>query len=106
MSNLTSKQRAFLRAQAHRLKPVIHVGNEGVTPDLLGAVVEAFNTRELLKVRVLESAPEDARETGAAIAAAIDGVEIPQTIGRMVVLYRPFPDGPELELPGKGSPAP
>jgi RNA-binding protein len=100
MTNLTSKQRAFLRSQAHRLKPILHVGAEGVTPEVLAAVEEAFNTRELFKVKVLEGAPLKAKEAGAAIAAGVEGVSVPQTIGRTVVLYRPFPEGPETELPG------
>jgi RNA-binding protein len=100
MSPITSRQRAFLRSRAHALKPILQVGSDGVSPEVLEAVREAFNTRELLKVKVLESAPESAREAGAAIAAGVDGVEVPQTIGRTVVLYRAFPDGPELKLPG------
>jgi len=100
MSPLTSKQRAFLRSRAHTLKPILHVGNDGVTPQVLEAVEEAFNTRELLKVKVLESAPQSARDAGAAIAEGLAGVEVPQTIGRTVVLYRPFPEDPELTLPG------
>lgn len=100
MTQLTSKQRAFLRSQAHRLKPILHVGNEGVTAEVLAAVEEAFNTRELFKVKVLDGAPVKAKEAGAAIASGVEGVSVPQTIGRTVVLYRPFPDGPELKLPG------
>lgn len=100
MADLTSRQRAFLRSQAHHLKPVLQVGAEGVTPAVVEAVREAFNTRELLKVKVLESAPSDARTSGAELARAIDGAHVPQTIGRTVVLYRPFPDDPELRLPG------
>ena len=100
MTALTSKQRAFLRSRAHHLKPILHVGAEGVTPDVLAAVEEAFNTSELFKVKVLDGAPVKAKEAGAAIASGVPGVSVPQTIGRTVVLYRPFPDGPELELPG------
>jgi len=99
MTELTSKQRAFLRSQAHGLKPVVQVGAGGVTPAVLASVLEAFNQRELLKVKVLESAPESARDTGAAIAAALENVHVPQTIGRTVVLYRPFPEEPEIRLP-------
>lgn len=99
MADLTSKQRAFLRSQAHHLKPILQIGAGGVTPAVLTSVEEAFNTRELLKVKVLEGAPEGARETGAAIAAALEGVHVPQTIGRTVVLYRAFPDNPEIRLP-------
>ena len=100
MSELTSKQRAFLRSKAHSLKPVIHIGAGGVTPAVLQSIGDAFNTRELLKVKILDTAPDGARETGDAIAAGLTGVQIPQTIGRTVVLYRPFPEDPELNLPG------
>jgi RNA-binding protein len=100
MRPLTSKQRAFLRSLAHHLKPVVHVGNEGVTPALLGSIEDAFNTRELLKVKVLENAPEDPRVTGDEIATGLAGTHIAQTIGRTIVLYRPFPEDPEIKLPG------
>lgn len=100
MTDLTSKQRAHLRSLAHDLKPIIQVGVEGVTDALLNTVEEAFNTRELLKVRVLEGAPDDARETADRIADGLDDVHVAQTIGRTVVLYRPDPDDPEIELPG------
>ena len=100
MTTLTSKQRAHLRALAHPLKPIIQVGNEGVSPALLKTVEEAFNTRELLKVKVLEGAPEDPRETADLIVAALEGVHVAQTIGRTVVLYRPDPEEPEIVLPG------
>jgi RNA-binding protein len=99
MSSLTSKQRAHLRSLAHPLKPLIQVGNEGVTAALLKTVVEAFNTRELLKVKVLDNAPDDPRATADAIVAALDGVGVAQTIGRTIVLYRPFEEDPEIRLP-------
>ena len=63
------------------------------------SVEEAFNTRELLKVKVLENAPVDVDEAAAALAARIPGAHVPQTIGRVLVLYRPFPDEPEIRLP-------
>ena len=99
MIQLTSKQRAFLRSQAHSLKPVVQIGAGGLTPAVLESIREAFNQRELLKVKVLESAPEGAREMGAAIVETLENVHVPQTIGRTVVLYRPFPKDPEIKLP-------
>jgi RNA-binding protein len=100
MAALTSKQRAFLRSLAHPLKPVVLVGNEGVSEALLTSLSEAFHTRELLKVKVLESAPEDVRETAARLTEAMPHVQVPQVIGRTIVLFRPFPDKPVLVLPG------
>jgi RNA-binding protein len=96
---LTSKQRAHLRSLAHHLKPILHVGSDGVTDAVVRSVEEAFNTRELLKVKVQDGAPLDAREAGRTLAERIEGAHLPQTIGRTIVLYRPFPDDPEIRLP-------
>jgi RNA-binding protein len=99
MNTLTTKQRAHLRSLAHGLRPVLHIGREGVTQTALSAVEAAFNTRELLKVKVLEGAPQDAGESGAALAAGVGGAHLIQVIGRTVVLYRPHPERPALKLP-------
>jgi RNA-binding protein len=96
---LTSKQRAHLRSLAHPLKPVVQVGKEGVTDASLRSLQEAFNTRELVKVRVQEAAPAPAREVGEALAARLDGAAVVATIGRTTILYRPDPDKPEIRLP-------
>ena len=65
----------------------------------LRSLEEAFNTRELLKVKVLEGAPEEARATGDAIAARLPNAHVAQTIGRTLVLYRRHPEKPEIRLP-------
>ena len=96
MANLTSKQRATLRRHAHPLKPVVIVGNDGVTDAVLASVREAFNTRELLKIKALESAPSSIREVADQIAAGLGDAQTVQTIGRIAVLYRPDPDEPAL----------
>ena len=100
MSKLTSKQRAFLRSLAHKLKPVVHIGSDGVTDAVVRSVEEALSARELLKARVLDGAPEDPEATAALLAERLPGVLIPLTTGRTFVVYRPFPDDPEIQLPG------
>ncbi len=99
IERLTSRQRAHLRGLAHDLKPVVHIGKEGVTAAALHALEEAFHTRELLKVKVLDNAPEEPRETGHALAQGLDGVQVVQTMGRIVTLYRPDPDATLPVLP-------
>jgi RNA-binding protein len=99
MKGLTPKQRAHLRSLANPLKPIIHIGNEGVTNALLTSLMEAFNTRELLKVKVLESAPREPRAAADEMVARSEGVHVAQTIGRTIVLYRPFEENPEIKLP-------
>lgn len=96
---LNSKQRAHLRSLAHHLKPIAHIGKEGVTDAVVSDITDAFNTRELLKVKVQEAAPLDVREAGAELAERLDGAHLVQTIGRTAVLYRPHPERPEIRLP-------
>ena len=103
MPSLTSKQRAYLRKVAHSLKPVVHIGGGGVTDAVLTAIVDALNTRELLKVKLQESAPLNAKEAAARIAEGISDVHPVQTIGRTVVLYRVHPETPEIRLPKAAS---
>lgn len=96
---LTTRQRTHLKSLANSLKPIHHIGKEGVTDRTLDALRDAFNTRELLKVKVQDSAPAAARETGEALVDGLGDTHLVQVIGRTIVLFRPDPDDPEIELP-------
>jgi RNA-binding protein len=96
---LTPRQRAHLKSLAHSLKPILQVGKDGVTDAVARTVEDAFQTRELLKVKVLESAPAGAREVGESLAGGLAGVRLVQVIGRTIVLYRPDPEEPAIRLP-------
>ena len=96
---LTPKQRAQLRSLAHPLKPVFHIGKDGVTETVLRSLLEAFNSRELLKVKVQSGAPVSAAEVGDELSGRLPEVQHVQTIGRTVVLYRRHPEKPEIRLP-------
>lgn len=99
MSELTARQRAHLRSLAQRLKAQIQVGKEGVTDRVAQSVVEALSSRELLKVRLLESAPANVRDAAVDLQSRVAGVAVVQVIGRTIVLYRAHPDNPQIELP-------
>lgn len=99
IDTLTTKQRAYLKRLAHPLKPIHQIGKEGLTVPGVRAIREAFNTREVLKVKVQDSAPAGVRETGQELAAQVENAHLVQVIGRTLVLYRPDPDDPEIELP-------
>jgi RNA-binding protein len=102
MATLTSKQRAHLRRLAHALKPLVLVGAEGVTPAVVRAVEDAFNTRELLKIKALEAAPAPIRVIADQVVEEVEGVHPVHIIGRTAVLYRRHPQRPEIVLPGGG----
>lgn len=99
MPDLTSKQRSHLRGLAHALSPIAHVGKEGVTEAVVYSLRQALDTRELVKVRVLEAAPASAKETAHALAARIENAAVVQVVGRNATLYRPDPDAPQIRLP-------
>jgi RNA-binding protein len=96
---LTSKQRAFLRSRAHELKPVVQIGKGGMSQAAIAAVAEALATRELIKIKVLDMAPSSIADAAVALSDALPEAHVVQTIGRTIVLYRPDPEAPEIDLP-------
>jgi RNA-binding protein len=99
---LSSRQRAHLRGLAHDQKPAVHIGKDGLTEAVVNAIDEAFNTREVLKVRVLDNAPQFVRGIAAGVVEAFSDVHLVQTIGHVAIFYRPHPDDPQVELPARG----
>lgn len=95
---LTGKQRRFLRAEAHSLQPTVMIGKEGLSETVLDATREALLAHELIKVRVLESAPMDRREVSEALPSMV-GAELAGLIGRILVLYKRHPSKPKVPLP-------
>lgn len=95
---MTSKQRAHLRAMANPLEAILHVGKGGMSDTLVKQAEDALTARELIKGKVLETAPASAREAAEELAAAT-GAAVVQVIGRTFVLYRPAPEEPKIVLP-------
>ena len=52
---MTSKQRAYLKGLAMNLEPIFQVGKSSVTPEIVNAITECFNTHELIKLSVLKN---------------------------------------------------
>lgn len=95
---MTSKQRAYLRAMANTLEAIIHVGKGGMSDTIVKQAEDALTARELIKGKVLETAPASAREAAEELATAT-GAAVVQVIGRTFVLYRPAPEEPKIVLP-------
>lgn len=96
---LNARQRAHLKSLAHPLKAMAQIGKGGVDETVVRSLDDAFQNRELLKVKVLDTAPLSAKEAGEQLAAQVSGARLVQVIGRTVVLYRQHPDNPEIRLP-------
>ena len=94
--SLDSTQRRHLRSLAHPLKPVIFVGEAGISPAVLTALDEALTTHELVKIRLRQ--PTD-KKAAASELAGESGSALCGVVGHTVVLYRPHPDEPRIVLP-------
>jgi RNA-binding protein len=91
--SLSSRDRAELRSEAHHLRPGVHVGHQGITPTVVGALDDALRTRELVKVQLNKNADQTPRALANRLAKEV-GAEIVQVIGRTATFYR---ENPELE---------
>lgn len=95
----SGKDRRALRALGHHLKPVVQIGQQGVTSAVIQATSEALDTHELIKVKVLESAPHGRFEVARELAEATSS-ELVQVLGRTILLFRPAPE-PRAPAPGR-----
>ena len=95
---LNGKQRRYLRALGHPLDPVVQVGKGCVTENVLFSLGEALTARELVKVKVLKNCLDEAKDVAEELADRTDA-ELVQVIGRNIILYRPHPDKPVINLP-------
>lgn len=95
---ITSKQRATLRGMANKIEPVVQVGKEGLSENILENVREALEARELIKVTVLETCPLTAREAIAEVLENIRGAEPVQVIGRKFIVYKRNQKDPKIVI--------
>jgi len=94
---LNIRQKKYLRQQAHARKPVVTVGNPGLSTAVLAEIGIALQTHELLKIKL----PAGEREARIALLEQIcraAKAEPVQLIGRVAIIYRPS-DKPKFQLP-------
>jgi RNA-binding protein len=98
---LSGKDRAELRAEAHHLTPLVHVGHQGLSPTVVKSLDDALRTHELVKVQLGRNADVKPKDAAAALATATSAAVI-QVIGKTATLYR---ENPELSRK-RGDPPP
>ncbi|EHJ52273.1 ribosome assembly RNA-binding protein YhbY [Streptococcus macacae] len=84
---LTSKQRAFLKSEAHSLKPIIQIGKNGLNDPIKTSIRKALDARELIKVTLLQNTDENLADVAAVLEEEI-GLETVLKIGRILILYK------------------
>jgi RNA-binding protein len=96
---LSNKQNQYLKGLAHAIKPVVQLGNNGLTEGVLAEIDAAIKHHELIKVKV----PTDDKDEKTLIMDAIvreTGAVKVQAIGHVLVLFKPS-DDKKIALPRK-----
>ena len=96
-NSLTSKQIRKLRSLGMTEEAIVMIGKEGVTPTVVASAREAIKKRELIKVRVLQNAPDDPADAITVLAERADA-NLVQIIGRNGLLFRRNFDKLRIEL--------
>lgn len=95
---MTSKQRAYLKGLAMNIEPIFQIGKASLTPEVTEAVLESFNTRELIKISVLKNCLDDPKEIANMIAERTHS-SVVQVIGKKIILYKENKDNKKIILP-------
>ena len=99
--HLTERQKKFLRKTAHNMKPIVTVGDKGVTEGLISELNSALEHHELIKVKV-RVGDRDARDEVIGELTGQSGSELISRVGNIATLYKPNKKDPKLNLPKAG----
>lgn len=98
MQTLTRSQKRYLKALAHHYKPVVIIGNHGLTPTVTHEISQALDHHELIKIRV-NAADRAERATLISSICATTEAEVIQQIGHIATLFRRNLETPSINLP-------
>ena len=87
---LSARERQALKAQAHKLEPVVTIGGKGLTDAVVKEIDFALKSHELLKIRAGAMDRHQRAEAFSALCARV-GAEPIQHVGKVFVIYRKKP---------------
>ena len=95
---MTGKQKRFLRALAHPLKPIVNLGKQGLTAETRREIQTQLLDHELIKLKVLDGSPLSKKECAEKLSE-VSEIEVVQVIGKTIVLFSPHPEDPKIKFP-------
>ena len=94
---MNSRQREFLRKAAHDLEPMVRLGKDGFTDNQAQSILDVIESRELIKVKILQNLRVEKEEVAKEIEAKT-GCEVVGIIGKTIILYKPNTEKPKISL--------
>ena len=101
MQKLTPVERSALRAEAHALKPVVIIGESGLTPSVMKEIGASLDSHGLIKVRVAGDDREARVAMYESICEELKAAPV-QHIGKLLVVYRPKVEVVKTASPTRG----
>ena len=92
MKKLSGIQAKYLRGLAHVLKPVVFVGQKGVTSALIESAEQAFQRHELIKVKFIDFKEKKQKKEIAAVIENKTNSQLAGMIGHIAIFYKQHPD--------------
>lgn len=94
---MNSKQRAYIRGMANTVEAIFQIGKNGISKNLIKQIDEALTARELIKITVLETVPDNKKDIAIKIANLTNS-ELIQILGNKITLYRKNEKNPKIIL--------
>lgn len=85
---LTSKERSTLRSAAHALKPVVQIGDNGLTDAVLKEIERNLTAHSLIKVKVASDERDERNAILEKICEELNCANV-HHLGKTLILYRP-----------------
>ena len=103
MESLKVFQKKYLKGRAHGFKPVVFVGQKGLTANLIDSIDQALNTHELIKIKFIEFKEKKRKADMAASIETKADCQLVGMIGHIAIFYRPNadPDKRKIKIPLK-----
>lgn len=87
MKKITTKQKQLLKGKAHNLKPIVFIGNNGLTDNVIKEINRGLEDHELIKIRIQESDRDSRQALFTEICDKVSALPI-QMIGSIGIIYR------------------
>lgn len=88
MSMLKGFQKQYLKKLAHGMKPVVFIGQKGLTPTLIKTMNSALDAHELIKVRFIDFKEKEQKEMLASEIEKIHNCQKVGMVGHVAIFYR------------------
>lgn len=99
MNDLSNKQIRHLKSLAHDLKPVVIIGEKGLTKSVIDEIISTIEIHELIKVKIRAEEREERLQMIETITKKTQSNKV-QLVGHIVTLFKRNKD-PQIAIPKK-----